>query len=64
MELCHNCLHDEHKPGQCWNCNCGESEICHGTFADCFEYAEGAWFTKKREVGGLDAREVVLAMAA
>lgn len=26
---CSDCKHEKHRAGECGNCNCGESEICH-----------------------------------
>ena len=28
---CHECKHDQHEPGQCKRCNCGESAISRTT---------------------------------
>lgn len=30
-EVCRDCKHEAHDPGQCAQDNCGESEICHRT---------------------------------
>lgn len=29
--MCSECLHQEHEPGHCEKCNCGESSITHRT---------------------------------
>jgi len=54
---CADCKHNEHAPGQCRRCNCGESYIVRGTFQECLEWFGGALYTTKREKGGLDVRE-------
>lgn len=29
-ERCPTCNHAKHEPDKCTQCNCGQSEICHG----------------------------------
>lgn len=42
LAACDVCGHDEHEPGQCANCNCGESQISRPQPGYGFSISDGA----------------------